>query len=83
MLDEQSSQAQNVFHKIALSDEALFHNMKHSFRSYARNNPEIADFLADQVWYPVKTLRPINETYKQMLLKISEGKWAFPDKRDK
>ena len=44
------------------------------FHGIARNNPEIADFLADQVWYPVKTPRPMDETYKQMLLKISEGK---------
>ena len=44
------------------------------FHGIARNNPEIADFLADQVWYPVKTPRPMNETYKQRLLKISEGK---------
>ena len=44
------------------------------FHGIARNNPEIADFLADQVWYPVKTPRQIDETYKQMLLKISEGK---------
>ena len=44
------------------------------FHGIARNNPEIADFLADQVWYPVKTPRPMDETYKQMLLKISGGK---------
>ena len=44
------------------------------FHVIPRNNPEIADFLADQVWYPVKTPRPMDETYKQMLLKISEGK---------
>lgn len=44
------------------------------FHGIARNNPEIADFLADQVWYPVKTPRPMDETYKQLLLKISEGK---------
>ena len=44
------------------------------FHGIARNNPEIADFLADQLWYPVKTPRQIDGTYKQMLLKISEGK---------
>ncbi|MBE6370220.1 MAG: hypothetical protein E7056_08700 [Lentisphaerae bacterium] len=44
------------------------------FHGIARNNPEIADFLADQVWYPVKTPRQIDNSYKQMLLKISEGK---------
>ena len=44
------------------------------FHGIPRNNPEIADFLADQVWYPVKTPRQIDESYKQMLLKISEGK---------
>ena len=44
------------------------------FHGIARNNPEIADFLADQVWYPVKMPRPMDETYKQMLLKTSEGK---------
>ena len=44
------------------------------FHGIARNNPEIADFLADQLWYPVKTPRQIDESYKQMLLKISEGK---------
>jgi hypothetical protein len=44
------------------------------FHGIARNNPEIADFLADQVWYPVKMPRPMDETYKQMLLKISERK---------
>ena len=43
------------------------------FHGIARNNPEIADFLADQVWYPVKTPRKIDESYKQMLLKISNG----------
>ena len=44
------------------------------FHGIPRNNPEIADFLVDQVWYPVKTPRQIDESYKQMLLKISEGK---------
>jgi len=44
------------------------------FHGIARNNPEIADFLADQVWYPVKTPRQIDNSYKQMLLKTSEGK---------
>ena len=44
------------------------------FHGIARTNPQIADFLADQVWYPVKTLRQINESYQQMLLKISDGK---------
>ena len=44
------------------------------FHGIPRNNPEIADFLADQVWYPVKTPRQIDSSYKQMLLKISEGK---------
>ena len=44
------------------------------FYGIARNNPEIADFLADQMWYPVKTPPQIKDDYKQMLLKISEGK---------
>ena len=44
------------------------------FHGIARNNPEIADFLADQVWYPVKTPPQIKDDYKQMLLKISDGK---------
>jgi len=44
------------------------------FHGIPRNNQEIADFLADQVWYPVKTPRQIDNSYKQMLLKISEGK---------
>ena len=44
------------------------------FHGIVRNNPEIADFLADQIWYPVKTPRPIDKSYKQMLLEISEGK---------
>ena len=44
------------------------------FHGIARNNPEIADFLADQVWYPVKTPRQIDASYKQMLLNISDGK---------
>lgn len=44
------------------------------FHGIPRNNPEIADFLADQVWYPVKTPRSIDESYKQILLKVSEGK---------
>ena len=43
------------------------------FHGIARNNPEIADFLADQLWYPVKTPRKIDDSYKQMLLKISDG----------
>ncbi len=41
------------------------------FYGIPRNNPAIADFLADQVWYPVKEPRPIDEDYKKMLLKIS------------
>lgn len=41
------------------------------FHGIPRNNPEIADFLADQHWYPVRQPRKIEETYKQMLLKIS------------
>ena len=44
------------------------------FYGIARNNPEIADFLADQMWYPVKTPPQIKDDYKQTLLKISEGK---------
>ena len=44
------------------------------FYGIARNNPEIADFLADQMWYPVKTPPQIKDDYKKMLLKISEGK---------
>ena len=44
------------------------------FYGIPRNNPEIADFLTDQVWYPVKEMRKINEAYKQMLLKISENR---------
>ena len=44
------------------------------FYGIARNNPEIADFLADQTWYPVKTPPQIKDDYKQMLLKISDGK---------
>ena len=44
------------------------------FYGIARNNPEIADFLADQMWYPVKTPPQIKDDYKQMLLKISEDK---------
>ena len=44
------------------------------FHGISRSNPEIADFLADQIWYPVKTPRQIDESYKQMLLKISECK---------
>ena len=31
-------------------------------------------FIFGLLWYPVKTPRPMDETYKQMLLKISEGK---------
>ena len=42
------------------------------FHGIPRNNPAIRDFLDDQCWYPVKTPRPIDEKYKQMLLKISE-----------
>ena len=41
------------------------------FHGIPRNNPEIADFLADQHWYPVRQPRKIEETYKQVLLKIS------------
>ena len=44
------------------------------FYGIARNNPEIADFLADQMWYPVKTPPQIKDDYKQMLLKISDIK---------
>ena len=44
------------------------------FYGIARNNPEIADFLADQMWYPVKTPPQIKDDYKQMLLKISGDK---------
>jgi len=49
------------------------------FHGIARNNPEIADFLADQVWYPVKTPRQIDASYKQMLSNISDKK----SRRDK
>jgi hypothetical protein len=53
------------------------------FHGITRSNPEIADFLADQIWYPVKTPRQIDGAYKQMLLNISEEKSPSLDKRDK
>ena len=43
------------------------------FYGVARNNPEIADFLADQIWYSVVNAIEIDENYKQFLLKISAG----------
>lgn len=43
------------------------------FYGIARNNAEIADFLADQVWYPVENAPQIAEDYKQFLLEISEA----------
>lgn len=41
------------------------------FHGITRNNPEIADFLADQQWYPVKGKRKLDEDYRQFLLKES------------
>ena len=43
------------------------------FHGIPRNNPEIADFLADQYWYPVKNPPPLDESYRQFLLDVSRG----------
>ena len=44
------------------------------FYGIARNNPEIADYLSNQIWYPVKNPPQINESCRQFLLKISDVK---------
>ena len=44
------------------------------FHGIPRNNPDLADYLADQQWYPVKKQYAISSKYKQMLLNISAYK---------
>ena len=41
------------------------------FHGIPRHNPEIADFLADQYWYPVKNPPPLDEEYREFLLEVS------------
>jgi len=43
------------------------------FYGIPRHNPEIADFLADQFWYPVKNPPKIDDGYREFLLKVSRG----------
>ena len=43
------------------------------FHGIPRHNPEIADFLADQYWYPVKNPPKIDAGYREFLLKVSHG----------
>ncbi len=38
------------------------------FYGIPRHNPEIADFLADQHWYPVREPRELDTDYRQLLL---------------
>ena len=43
------------------------------FHGIPRRNPEIADFLADQYWYPVKNPPPLAPEYREFLLEVSRG----------
>ena len=43
------------------------------FHGVPRHNPQIADFLADQYWYPVGTPPPLSEEYRRYLLDVSNG----------
>ena len=51
------------------------------FHGIARNNPEIADFLADQYWYPVREKRELTESYRQLLMSASSGEIASSGER--
>ena len=43
------------------------------FHGVSRHNPRIADFLADQCWYPVRNPPPLSEEYRKYLLNVSNG----------